>query len=136
MFVNNKVQLYIFWHWQWLSHYRCLNISSLLGDLISELDSKKKKNSYTLVQWKIQNWCYKDKLTRMDELIQNILSMASRMKNISFCGDKGFALKSSEGYGLYQTLEEGSTRGVMDIIAGNEHSDTNSNPGRDWLHFP
>ena len=26
-------------------------------------------------------------------------------------------------------------RGVMVIIVGNEHSDTSSNPGRDWLHF-
>ena len=25
--------------------------------------------------------------------------------------------------------------GVMVIIVGNEHGDTSSNPGQDWLHF-
>ena len=29
----------------------------------------------------------------------------------------------------------GGARGVMVIIVGNEHGDTSSNPGRDWLHF-
>ena len=29
----------------------------------------------------------------------------------------------------------GVGRGVMVIIAGNGHSDTSSNPGRDWFHF-
>ena len=26
-------------------------------------------------------------------------------------------------------------RGVMDIVVGDGHDDTSSNPGRDWLHF-
>ena len=26
-------------------------------------------------------------------------------------------------------------RDVMVIVVGNEHGDTSSNPGRDWLHF-
>ena len=26
-------------------------------------------------------------------------------------------------------------RGVMVIVVGNEHGDTSSNPGRNWLHF-
>ena len=26
-------------------------------------------------------------------------------------------------------------RGVMVIIVGNEHGDSSSNPGREWLHF-
>ena len=26
-------------------------------------------------------------------------------------------------------------RGVMVIVVGNEHGDTSSNPGWDWLHF-
>ena len=25
--------------------------------------------------------------------------------------------------------------GVIVIVVGNEHGDTSSNPGRDWLHF-
>ena len=25
--------------------------------------------------------------------------------------------------------------GVMDIVVGNGHGDTSSNPGRGWLHF-
>ena len=29
----------------------------------------------------------------------------------------------------------GGARGVIVIIVGNEHGDTSSNPGRDWLHF-
>ena len=29
----------------------------------------------------------------------------------------------------------GGARGVMVIVVGYEHSDTSSNPGRDWLHF-
>ena len=29
----------------------------------------------------------------------------------------------------------GGARGVMIIVVGNEHGDTSSNPGRDWLHF-
>ena len=29
----------------------------------------------------------------------------------------------------------GGARGVMVIVVGNEHGDTSSNPGRDWLHF-
>ena len=29
----------------------------------------------------------------------------------------------------------GGARGVMVIVVGNGHGDTNSNPGRDWLHF-
>ena len=27
------------------------------------------------------------------------------------------------------------TSGIMVIVVGNEHGDTSSNPGRDWLHF-
>ena len=30
---------------------------------------------------------------------------------------------------------DGGARGVIVIIVGNEHGDTSSNPGRDWLHF-
>ena len=30
---------------------------------------------------------------------------------------------------------KGGARGVMVIVVGNGHSDTSSNPGRDWLHF-
>ena len=29
----------------------------------------------------------------------------------------------------------GGARGVVVIVVGNEHGDTSSNPGRDWLHF-
>ena len=29
----------------------------------------------------------------------------------------------------------GGARGVMVIVVGNGHSDTRSNPWRDWLHF-
>ena len=29
----------------------------------------------------------------------------------------------------------GGARGVMVIVVENEHGDTSSNPGRDWLHF-
>ena len=29
----------------------------------------------------------------------------------------------------------GGACGVMVIVIGNEHGDTSSNPGRDWLHF-
>ena len=29
----------------------------------------------------------------------------------------------------------GGARGVIVIVIGNEHGDTSSNPGRDWLHF-
>ena len=29
----------------------------------------------------------------------------------------------------------GGAPGVMVIVVGNGHSDTSSNPGRDWLHF-
>ena len=34
----------------------------------------------------------------------------------------------------YQVHSEGA-RGVVVIAVGNEHGDTSSNPGRDWLHF-
>ena len=29
----------------------------------------------------------------------------------------------------------GGARGVMVIVVGNEHGNTSSNPGLDWLHF-
>ena len=29
----------------------------------------------------------------------------------------------------------GGARGIMVIVEGNEHGDTSSNPGWDWLHF-
>ena len=32
-------------------------------------------------------------------------------------------------------LDALGARGVMVIVAGNEHGVTSSNPGRDWLHF-
>ena len=32
-------------------------------------------------------------------------------------------------------LTTGGARGVVVIAVGNEHGDTSSNPGRDWLHF-
>ena len=36
----------------------------------------------------------------------------------------------------YQVMPTaGGARGTMVIIIGNEHGDTSSNPGRDWLHF-
>ena len=31
--------------------------------------------------------------------------------------------------------KHGGACGVMVIIGGNGHSDTSSNPGRDWMHF-
>ena len=33
------------------------------------------------------------------------------------------------------TASDGGARGVVVIAVGNEHGDTSSNPGRDWLHF-
>ena len=42
------------------------------------------------------------------------------------------------GKGIYNretiSRQEGA-RGVMVIVVGNEHGDTSSNPGPDWLHF-
>ena len=35
----------------------------------------------------------------------------------------------------YLSLHKGGARGVVVIVVGNEHSDSSSNPGRDWLHF-
>ena len=32
-------------------------------------------------------------------------------------------------------IVSGGARGVIVIVIGNEHGDTSSNPGRDWLHF-
>ena len=29
----------------------------------------------------------------------------------------------------------GGARGIIAIVVGNEHGETSSNPGRDWLHF-
>ena len=29
----------------------------------------------------------------------------------------------------------GGARGVIVIVVGNEHGDTSSNPGPNWLHF-
>ena len=37
---------------------------------------------------------------------------------------------------LYQFFDDyRGARGVMVIVAGSEHGDTSSNPGRDWLHI-
>ena len=36
---------------------------------------------------------------------------------------------------VIDTMTEGGARGVIVIVVGNEHGDTSSNPGRDWLHF-
>ena len=37
---------------------------------------------------------------------------------------------------MYITLHLiGGARGEMVIVVGNEHGDTSSNPGREWLHF-
>ena len=33
-------------------------------------------------------------------------------------------------------LTFGGARGVMVTVVGHGHSNTSSNPGRDWLHFP
>ena len=33
------------------------------------------------------------------------------------------------------TSYTGGARGVVVIAVGNEHGNTSSNPGRDWLHF-
>ena len=35
----------------------------------------------------------------------------------------------------WYNLRNGGACGVMVIVVGNEHGDTSSNPGRDWLHF-
>ena len=32
-------------------------------------------------------------------------------------------------------MRTAGARCVMVIVVGNGHSDTSSNPGRDWLHF-
>ena len=37
--------------------------------------------------------------------------------------------------GVKLLLLYGGAHGVMVIVVGNGHSDTSSNPGRDWLHF-
>ena len=36
---------------------------------------------------------------------------------------------------LLTSLYFEGARGVIVIVVGNEHGDTSSNPGRDWLHF-
>ena len=36
---------------------------------------------------------------------------------------------------LYKVQCFESARGVMVIVAGHGYGDTDSNPGRDWLHF-
>ncbi len=35
----------------------------------------------------------------------------------------------------YYIADEQTISGVIVIVVGNEHGDTSSNPGRDWLHF-
>ena len=35
----------------------------------------------------------------------------------------------------YKKRFQGGARGVMVTVVGNGHSDTSSNPGRDWLYF-
>ena len=39
------------------------------------------------------------------------------------------------GYTLEESYPSRDARDVMVIVVGNEHGDTSSNPGRDWLHF-
>ena len=41
----------------------------------------------------------------------------------------------SDVYTNYNWCSYGGARGVIVIVVGNEHGDTSSNPGRDWLHF-
>ena len=36
---------------------------------------------------------------------------------------------------VHQGFDKGGARGVIVIVVRNEHGDTSSNPGRDWLHF-
>ena len=36
---------------------------------------------------------------------------------------------------FYTKIGKKGARGVIVIVVGNEHGDTSSNPGRDWLHF-
>ena len=36
---------------------------------------------------------------------------------------------------MINNSKQSSARGIMVIVVGNEHGDTSSNPGRDWLHF-
>ena len=50
------------------------------------------------------------------------------------CLTRNVCLKSLLIY-LEDNLKSGGARGVMVIVVGNEHGDTSSNPGRDWLHF-
>ena len=38
-------------------------------------------------------------------------------------------------YRIWELVTVGGARGVIVIVVGNEHSDSSSNPGRDWLHF-
>ena len=38
-------------------------------------------------------------------------------------------------YNVWIAIKPNQARGVIVIIVGNEHSDTSSNPGRDWLHI-
>ena len=68
---------------------------------------------------------------------------------IKFCFKLG--KNATETYGMLQTAFRlscmnralvfewhkicGGARGVIVIVLGNEHGDTSSNPGRDWLHF-
>ena len=40
-----------------------------------------------------------------------------------------------EAGGPVDTIQTTGARGVVVIAVGNEHGDTISNPGRDWLHF-
>ena len=54
---------------------------------------------------------------------------STHLCNFFYCEIKTIALRK-----LYYTKIEGA-RAVMVIVVGNEHGDTSSNPGRDWLHF-
>ena len=36
---------------------------------------------------------------------------------------------------VQEMIGPGGARGVMVMVTGNEHGDTSSDPGRDWLHF-
>ena len=77
---------------------------------------------------------YTHACTHACECVCEICSNAKKKKNLSiYLSQFFFCTQRYVLGGACGVL--GGARGVVVIAVGNEHGDTSSNPGRDWLHF-
>ena len=82
------------------------------------------------------NFCLSEQIGWFDNDIRGLYDGYSSHWKTTFSLDIKYQYVREENQVIFWiVINKEGARGVIVIVVGNEHGDTSSNPGRDWLHF-